>query len=502
MSREASERRAERQTAALLRRNVVTRIIALLRSLVVVPLVSPAEYGLFKYILTLCSYSRQLHAGILSGYAVRYAERDGAGDIEQCRALQALAWQAAAIGALLFPPIAFGLLFHAELSFYITAVVAMLAGVPLLASYVSITLQSHGDFEKLAVVEMAASVSGFVLLLAGTWFFGLEGLVVAALLSAPLIVLLGRSTTFPPGWRRLQFSRLPGFFGYGLRLWGAGLLTALAATIDIVILGQMIGTRSAELGFYTLGLTIAAFLGKDLKAITQVQLRRLQFMVGEAGGVRGPGVSDEFRAFLARDALVAIWLAGGVMFGTALLLPVVLPAYAAAVPLAGLFLVATIFSKWQRYCNAIFALDDRAILWAIIAAITLGATAALFVLVHTLGDGAAAGFAATRVVIFGFVGALSIAFAARRMGSPGAGVGFIVRLIIGHSCLALLLLPALFPGQRLLAIAVGPGAVLASVLLFRVALPGTASAAARLLRETILGVFRRRRAKNEVESAP
>lgn len=486
-------RKNQRAIGALLVRGVLGQALAVLRQFVVLPLITPGQLGLLRYVLNLGQYSRFFHVGFLSTLWVRYPERHAAGDLDYCAAVQHSAWRQTLLGFVCFLPVVALLLSGTSLPPWLFGAVVALSAFPLLGDYVAVSYQVRGEFEPLVRIDLVVSLVGFTALLGMTLAFGLPGLLIAATLPGPLRVLLGKRQLFPPKGPKQPAGYLRENLVFGVRTWLGQSAAHLAVTADVLLLGLFVGKESASLGFYGLALTVAQFAARDLTAVTIVQQRQLQVAVGEHGGLEAPQVALTTQRYLAIDALVSAWLSTAVTLGAALLLPALFPRFTPSLPLLGTLLAAAVISAPLRYTRVVLMLGDRAPLLVVSSLVQLGLLALGMAVAHFWLSDRLSAYAAARLLATAASAALELVFAYMAMGRARAGVRVLGRFLLANSPLLLLGLNSCLGGSRwglLGSLVLLPPAF---ALSFRAWFPGVPREAATMVSAILRSIGRRRR---------
>lgn len=485
-------RQAERAVGALLVRSVTGQVIAIARQFAVLPLITPGQLGLLRYVLNLSTYSRFFHIGFLSTLWVRYPERQAAGDVDYCAAVQVSAWRQVLVGLLLYTPVMAALLRGTSLAPWLFYTVVALSALPLLGDYIAISYQVRGEFEALVRIDLVTSVVGFVLLVGMTVLWGLPGLLLGATLPGLLRVALGRPYLFPRTGAVQPSSYFRENFLFGLRNWIGQTVANLALTADIVLLGHFTGKESAALGYYGLAMTVTQFATRGLAAVTIVQQRLLQVTAGKAGGLATPAVEQATERFIAIDTLVSAWLSCAVAVAAVVAMPWLFPRYLDTVPLLGALLAGAIVSCPLRYTRVVLSLGDRSQLWVVGSAVQLGTLIAGMALVHYAMGNALWAYALARSLATAAGAAVEIVLAYAVLGQARRGFALFGRLCLALAPLALLGFSAL-PGRHTLGFALSAASVPPLVALsFALVFPGVTRDAARLLLRSVNGLLRRR----------
>ncbi len=215
-----------------------------------------------------------------------------------------------------------------------------LAGVvaSALSGSVSTLLQATGRFGSIAVLLLTNS--GLTLVLAAILTVGerldlLNALLVLGILPALITFAVGRKL-LGEGWKLHPPSRgsvggeAVGLLRIGGWLWLAGLLTALAGRLDLLLVNGM--SAPAAVGAYGLAFSLAASMGAAGGSLYTV-------LLPAASALRsGPEYRDYVRRGLIRSAVLSLMLVPLLVLARPFILLVYGPAFSSAVPLFQLFL--------------------------------------------------------------------------------------------------------------------------------------------------------------------
>ncbi|MBK6846056.1 MAG: hypothetical protein IPG96_00420 [Proteobacteria bacterium] len=487
------QRRAHRAIGALLVRGVLGQVIGILRQFVVLPLITPGQLGLLRYVLNLSQYSRFFHVGFLSTLWVRFPERQAAGDLGACAAMQRAAWRQTLVGFALFIPVVALLLRDTSIAPWLFPLIVVLSAFPLLGDYVAVSYQARGEFEPLVRIDLIVSVVGLAALIGLTFAFGLPGLLIAATLPGPLRVALGRRYLFPPKHDPQSAAYWRENLLFGVRTWLGQSAAHLAVTADVLLLGHFVGKESAVLGFYGLALTVAQFAARDLTAVTIVQQRQLQVAVGEHGGLGALAVAQATERYLAIDTLVSAWLSSAVTVGAALLLPLLFPRFSPALPLLGSLLAAAIIGSPLRYTRVVLMLADRAPLLVASSLVQLAVLAGGMALAHYWLSDAIWAYTGARLLSTAVGAALELLVAYVAMGRSREGLRLLARFALAVGPLLLLAVGTWSAVTRWALVVIICALPLLLAASFRVCFPGVPREAMTMLGGIFRGLVGRRR---------
>ncbi len=475
--------------AALLTRSAFAQGLGVIRNFVVLPILGPAQVGTFRLVQQLSLYSRHLSLGAFNTLFVKYSEWEGAGDTARCDTVHKLARDQSVLGLLVFPPIFIALAWNLHLSWPILIALAVAAGFPLLSEFVHVSYTVRGLFKDIARIDVVVSIFGLVALLVGAILWGLPGTLAAAFLPPILRVVLGRT------FLRAQPERVPWHdtithFRFGFRVWLGSMLTSVAMTIDLVLLGWLLADGSPLLGFYAVGLMVTQVLAQDLSAVTVVQQRALRREIGRVGGVTGEGIAAETRRLLGTDAFVGVCFAAATIAAAYVILPLVLPRFVGALPALGALLASMILIKARSYTRTILQNADRPRL-AMIAPIAQLAFMAITYPLLVGDDRTMIELGLLRLAAFMLPAAIEVTIAYAIMARGWQGAIIAAHLVLGlvPAALGFIAIPELL-GQGPLS-TIGPAvAVLASYVVYNAVFDGAAREGMRMLAQIIRRALR------------
>lgn len=492
---EQERQRSHRSIGVLLARNLLSQLLGIARQFVILPLITPGQLGLFRYVSSLASYSKLFHIGYLSTMQARYAERHAAGDDAYCKALELLSWRQVLLGSLLFFPMMALALRGSGLSYSLLLGVAALSTLPLTGDFLTTSYHVRGEFEGIVRIELVVSLVGFVLLLTGTYLFRLPGLLLATQLPFLVTIALARRYLRPRAegidlkpYRRAALS-------FGLRMWLFSSVGLITTTFDILALAHFLGKQSPSLGFYGLGISLAQFVGVNLKAVTQVQHRLLQLTIGRAGSVTHPSVRAAVEEFFAVECLSSVWLAGLITVGSTLLLPLLFPRYGAALPVVSALLASIAISKPQRYTSMVLVLANRpaTLLWS--SLVGLVAMTVQFALIHAFAHDDLRLYALARLIAFTLSTGVEIALCYAVMDQSARTLRVLGRLLLANAPLLALTAAPFLPRYRLVLAVAGVALLPLSWLTYRWSFPDAPSKTWALVRGALASWLPRWRRK-------
>lgn len=489
---EAEEkRRAARDIGSLMTRNVVTQGLGLARHFVILPLITPAQLAIFRYVTQLVAYSHLFHFGAMATFKVKYPEWWAAQRGRDCDVLQTVAWRQIGIGAALFAPLlALVLLYQADIPPGLVAVIALGGAAPLFADYAVASFNVRGRFRDIAQVDVIVAVVAFVALFVGAALFGVYGLIVGALIGPALRCVLASEYFWPRPYCWPGRAEFRGLFLFGSRIWLGSAISTLAASADIILLGVLVGHSSPELGAYALALMVCRLLSQDVRAVTIVHQRNLQILIGREQGVTNSTVRRAVREYAAVDCYLGALFACVAVVLTATLLPIALPQHAAAVPLVGPLACSFVLLRAKRYTTTALNQAGR-VNYILLSSSTQLAMLVLGFALLSHRELDIEYYALVHLGAFSTATVMETILSHRVMGAAAEGVSFAGRLLLG-TCPLLAgvgLSPFFLDSPGLLILSALSSLVLATITCW-VVLGGVPRPAGELLREVLRGKLR------------
>jgi O-antigen/teichoic acid export membrane protein len=345
----------------------------------------PSVLGLFSSLSLFQSYIPFLQLGVLNGLNRELPYHFGKGEHERAREFAAVAqaWAllvgsivaAAALGVAAFHllrgrgDLAAGWATNALSAwflFYCTF-------------YLQMTYRTHGDFARLALVNVIQAVAAFLLVVL-VWWLNFYGLCLrAALIGLVQLVLLyhWRPVKVGPRWNGTRFVHL---LKTGAPIYAVGQLYAWWGVLDVTLILYFMGTR--VVGLYSLVTMATGALVFLPDALSQVLYPRLAQEYGRSGSVRELVRQVRRPIILSFSGIMPIIVAS--WFFLPPIVRVLLPKYAEAIPAAQWSLLIPAAMCLTPGYN-IFNVVKRQDLFAL--AIVAGTVTSFCVLMWLLRDG-------------------------------------------------------------------------------------------------------------------
>lgn len=377
----------------LVARSMFLRVLTFARSILVLPLLSPALFGQYRFVAAVAAYLNHLHFGTLDLVIIKYPKLTAAGQDLKASELLAKTFQVCLVGSLVGSVIMFILAASAAVSgIVLITVVSVIVFFQLLHHFISVRLRVTFAFTRMAWLDMRAGLVCLLLVIVATWIGGYEGLLMTGFLTSPLVVMAGRKNLFPEGWSRLRARSLLETITAGGRVLTTGLSNELASTLDLVLLTFILADDRTAVGLYAFAGVLGFLVTGFANAFAQVEFVRISNRAGTVSSVSDPEMINHLERAIARDGLIAAVIATTLSVLAAVLVPFVLVAYVPALLILGPMVVAAVPRRWRKYAGLFAALNDRARWTNLAAGASSLVTIAGFLAVHTRFKDSLAGY--------------------------------------------------------------------------------------------------------------
>lgn len=426
---------------ALLASSVFANGLSLIRSLVVIPLVPPAAFGQYRYVLALIAYLNNLDIGAISLLNVRYPRAVAAGSVEDASQMLAASFQLCAMGGLLSGLILFGATVGAHIAAPpLLAALSVLVALSLPSQFANVRLRVAGSFPLVARYNIQSTALGVASVIVGTVIWGYEGLLIGSVLSFLFFILLAREYAAPPGWRTVRLKVIKRVVWTGGRISVSELANETIYHLDIVLLTLLVGIDRTLLGYYGLATLLVTNVGNFAAAISSVEAVRISETAGRVDHLGDQRFVDHVESAIARDSFITLAVCTVLAVGVAGLSLTLLSAYSPAVPVMGAILAGTVPRRWRRYGAHVLALADR-VRWSNVAT-TMAVAIAVggFLLVHLAAHDSLVGYAVVRLAaelipaVFIVIAALLVAL------RPDAARIWVRRTLVANAPLLVLII--------------------------------------------------------------
>jgi hypothetical protein len=459
-SEEARSAERHRSYIASVGRSVLSKGFAFARSLLVLPLITPAEFGLFRYIMVFVGYLSHLHLGVLHYLGFAYPAQKGAGADAEADAMIAISRRVSMVGGVAAAATFFAFSITTDLSWHLVASASVLLAFALPADYVTVLLKVREQFRLLARRDFWADFLSTLAILGLTWRFGLPGLLLGALARSPILVLFSSKdllAPLPPAGSGAFVATLK----RGLPVAAATLLTDFVNTFDLVLLTFFVGEGNPMVGFFAFAVMVMTHLDGITAPISQIELIQLSRRRGELGDAAA--LVPDIGTALSRDCLLSLVLMClGAAGASAILF--FLPAYQPALPAVAMLLPAAAIRRWRKYGTYLLSLFERLRWLKVCCVLTLAVLAGGYVAIHEFFDDSLVAYALWSNVTAFVFGASLLGSALVCIANAATATRLLARLSLAHMPLGALLFVPLLP-QPMLSL---PAAALVTLLGARV----------------------------------
>lgn len=415
-----------RQWALFLGANSVSRVLGAARAIVVARLLSPDDYGLLATLLVVAFYLQCLDLGVGLATTREIPALEATGRHAEAARLQrrVFAWELI-VGGLVGAGVLAGVLVRANRvgsAAYLAAWMALPAYAysELIRNTLQSYLQSRREFARVrrAMITQAAADITVTVALAEVW--GIAGAVAGMTLASLVVVAyLGWLSRDLGPYRpaRLPWPALRGLIALGVPMLLQNVMWFNITNVDKLVILSFIDRQS--LAYYSIAQTIAAVVLLVSASLAQVigplMIRRYA-ETSTAASLVGLVRRSVFILAYGLPVLPAIiWLVGPALFA------LVLPRYAAAVPLldassVAMYAIGITLGLWSLYVT----LERQGLQVGLLAA-AMSLSAGMGIVLIRLGWGVA-GVAIGAVVASVLYMAAFVAIALRLLGRTGAEI--------------------------------------------------------------------------------
>ena len=469
---------------SLFQRTAVAMFLKVARSLLVIPLLSPAELGVFRYFTAIFSYVIYFHGGALQTLSFRYAESDGRKDILTCQNLQTIAFSAVFIGGIAGAAFLLAVCNWQKIGpVWLRPWLAGMGALSLVAVYVQASYRVRRRFGDLARNGLISDTSGFIFALAGVYFFGLEGLLAAFVMAAPVSVWLGREWLINNDRSSVTRMDVADNLLYGLKLMISRVLSQMMITVDIILLRMVFPGMDPRLGYYALAATLTGLIATIVGTVAEVQSQNMLFQLGETRGGQSFSTFDILAHYTARESLIAIWASCAAALLMGIVVPSVLKDYLPSMTVLGGSLFAGVLLRFRTYAVLLLNIRQQT-KWVILAsALSVGGIAGHIAVVHYWFDDSLVGYSFSCVSGFSVSSAVNYLMAIRLLNCWRDGWRFALRYLTANTPVSLYALMWIVSPQHPVLASIGISMLVCSLALltYRYCLPGTVTASLRII---------------------
>lgn len=230
--------------------NVIRSALQLIQLVVLTRFLSPQDYGLMALVLMVIGFAA-LFSDI--GLSTAFIQRQNISESER----SSLYWLSVAVGVVLMLVVAISspliaILLNEPRLIPLLILVSTNFLIVALGQQLRMNSEKSLSFKPIALIEIASSISGFVVAVIAAWMsFGVFALVIAAMVSTWLTMLLNW-IVLAKGWRPMLYfswSDVRWFVHFGGGMVVVNVINHVNSTIDLILGGRLLGV--SQLGIYS-----------------------------------------------------------------------------------------------------------------------------------------------------------------------------------------------------------------------------------------------------------
>lgn len=333
--------------SSLFIRNIFIKLLSFIKSLIVLPFLTPAELGIYRYALSILSYSSYFHFGSITQLLFRYSElKDNPQKLEQAKQL---ALYGVYLGSLISIIVAIYFL-PKEFTVRDRIIIGIVSSSSLISLYTLLLLRVRLKFYEMARADIISQIVSFIFVLIGMYIFGLLGLIVGGQIGLFYLLLKYRSELlikFP----LLKIKKNSGTFFFGLNLWFSSIFNQLMIGIDMLSFKYIFSDRELEYGYYAfcamMTATINNLLGILVEVKGQILLEKYYNLTLTDHALHS--MHEEIVKLTIEDSLIANLTVLFSYFFIVLLTYQFLPNYVPAIGVLGVLFPSIIILRWRNY---------------------------------------------------------------------------------------------------------------------------------------------------------
>lgn len=331
-------------------RQALTVPVRFLRSIVILPLLSPDLIFILKLIATWLGYAARANLGTFNLLGFYYPAAEAQGDTRLARRYTYQAWIfslfcvliAGIVGAL----IAF---FYLEIKHIPILVIWGIAAI--LIKYMASYYQAKGNFNKIAIIDITNLIIGFFVALGGLLLFGFDGYLIGLVIPMVIVLVIGKDSFFPKR-TDLPFSFIKESLEDGVYLTIGGFLSSFVKAYEITFFAFLASVNKIFAGQYAVAITLTAIQDNFITSVSRVYQRRVtqQLSTDEA--------ANKYKTiyrFAALDLVLFSLTASAFLLGGQLL-SYLFPAYKEVAWILPFLLLGTALQRARYYPGLVFKL--------------------------------------------------------------------------------------------------------------------------------------------------
>jgi len=298
-------------------RQALTIPVRFLRSIVVLPLISPDLIFVLKLIGTWLGYASRANLGTFNLLGFYYPAAEAQGDNRLAQRYTYQAWIfsifcvliAAIVGAL----IAF---FYLETKHIPVLIVWGMA--VMLMKYMTNYYQARGNFNKIAIIDITNLVIGFFIALGGLLLFGFDGYLIGLVIPMTIVLVIGKDSFFPKKVE-LPFSFVKKSLQDGGYLTVDGFLSSFIKAHEITFFAFLTSVNKMFAGQYAVAITLTAIQDNFITSVSRVYQRKVtqQLSTDEAAN-KYKTIYRQLLSYLFPAYKEVAWILPFLLLGTAL----------------------------------------------------------------------------------------------------------------------------------------------------------------------------------------
>ncbi len=339
-----------RDARLMLVRQMLSVPIRFLRSIVVLPLLSPDYIFILKLISTWLGYAVRGNLGTFNLLGFYFPAAQAKKDTSLGKKYKYQAWLfnlfATCIGGAIGAVIA---IFYLNPWHVPTLILWGIGTVSM--SYMINYYQAVGNFNKIAIVDILNLVVGFFVALGGLLLFGFNGYLIGCVLPMVIVLIIGRDTYFPEK-TPISFGFLKQSLQEGWYLTVGGFLSSFVKAHEITFFAFLTMVNKTFAGQYAVAITLTAIQDNFITSISKVYQRKVTMELTTSEQ------NDKYKIiynFALLDVILfsmtsSVFLLGGLLF------PYLFPAYKEVVWILPFLLMGVAIQRGRYYPGLVFKL--------------------------------------------------------------------------------------------------------------------------------------------------
>jgi len=331
-------------------RQALTVPVRFLRSIIILPLLSPDLIFILKLISTWLGYAARANLGTFNLLGFYYPAAEAQGDTRLAQRYIYQAWifnlfcvlVASIVGTL----IAF---FYLEVKHI--PILIVWAITTIMIKYMTSYYQATGNFNKIAIIDITNLVIGFFISLGALLLFGFDGYLIGLVIPMMIVLVMGKGSFFPKKVD-LPFSFIKKSLQDGAYLTVGGFLSSFIKAYEITFFAFLASVNKIFAGQYAVAITLTAIQDNFITSVSRVYQRKVtqQLSTDEA--------TDKYKIiypFVVLDLVLFSLTASAFLLGGQLL-SYIFPAYKEVAWILPFLLLGTAMQRARYYPGVVFKL--------------------------------------------------------------------------------------------------------------------------------------------------